>query len=319
MIAIVGAGRVGTAIGMRLKRAGYPIGGVMRRSQAAAEEAVRLIGDGTPVSEIKACLDADVMFVTVPDHALTEVAATIGAALVESGRGDLPLTLVHTSGALASDVLRVASADDKRISVVSMHPIQTVADPIGGAERLAGAVWGIEGDASALPLAQDLVRAMQGKPVVLDKDKKPLYHAAASVSSNFLITLVDIGLKMMGAAGVDRDDAMDALATLMAGAIQNARELGVPRALTGPIDRGDVHTVLAHLDSIEQMIQVSPTGGWSDIQDVYRVLARYTVGVARQKHGLNGGVSDRPVENDHPDLVQHLKDRLDRLEEELDN
>ncbi len=283
-VAIVGAGRVGTALGILLRRKGYPIRGVVRRSFAGAKESVRLIGGGAPHTDpALGAQDADIVLIAVPDDVLQET-----AAVVRAGRsfrpGDL---LVHTSGALPASVL-LDSAESQsgspgdRPGLLSMHPVQSIADPVLGAERLVGAYFGLEGDIHAVEAGERLVADIGGRPLKVAPGRKSLYHAAACVASNYLVTLIDVALGLYERAGIDREDALRAIEPLIAATAANAARLGVPEALTGPIDRGDAETVRSHLSAMEAFAKGSER---DRIERIYRMLGLDTLGLARRKRG----------------------------------
>jgi predicted short-subunit dehydrogenase-like oxidoreductase (DUF2520 family) len=77
--------------------------------------------------------------------------------------------------------------------------------------------------------------------------RRPLYHAAAVVASNYLPVLLALAARLLVHAGVDEDDAVPALLPLMRGTLDNVAELGIGPALTGPVARGDIETVRLHL------------------------------------------------------------------------
>ncbi len=280
-IAIVGAGRIGTALGRLLRERGYEVAGVVCRTTERAEAAVRFIGGGRPSTDpAEGAKGAKVVFVTVPDRALAEVAARIGARR-RLRRGEF---LVHTSGAHPAQVLRAPGTE--RAHLLALHPLQTIADP-SEAGRLVGAVWGMEGDEEALPLGRELVRALEGTPLPIPPGAKPLYHAAATVASNYAIALAGVALRLFKSAGLPQAEALRAVAALMEGAAGNLRRLGVHWALTGPIERGDAATVRAHLEAI------AGGGGRSGegeeerlrVEGIYRVLGLETLRIVAERDG----------------------------------
>lgn len=273
-IAIVGAGRIGAALGRLLKERGYEVVGVVCRTMERAEAAVRLIGGGRPATDpADGVKGAKVVFVTVPDRALHGVAEAIGRRRL--GRGHF---LVHTSGAHPAGVLRARGTEKARL--LSLHPLQTIADP-AEADRLVGAVWGIEGDDEAIPLGMELVRALAGTPIRIPAGAKPLYHAAATVASNYAVALAGVALRLFMEAGLPQGEALQAVGSLMDGAAVNVRRLGVHWALTGPIERGDAATVRSHLEAIargkaEERLR---------LEGIYRVLGLETLRIVEERSG----------------------------------
>lgn len=274
-VAIIGAGRVGAAIGALLRRRGYPIAGVVRRTMAAAQEAARLIGAGTPSTDpVEGARGAGIIFLTVPDGAVREVAAAVASRLAFDRRH----LLVHTSGALPASALRVPGAEGALH--LSLHPIQSIADPQSGIDKLAGSVFGLEGEPEAVLWGKELVAAIGGVALAIEPGQKALYHAASTVASNYLVALVEASLELYGRAGVDQDAALAAVRALMQGTLENVSRLGLPGSLTGPIERGDVETVERHLAALEGIQELAAR---ERLAGLYRTLGLQALRVARQK------------------------------------
>ncbi|HLS91304.1 MAG TPA: Rossmann-like and DUF2520 domain-containing protein [Limnochordia bacterium] len=280
-VAIIGAGRVGTAIGALLHRRGHPIRGVVRRTHEKAEEAVRLIGAGTPTTDpVEGARGAEIILITVPDGAIHDMAAVLGAGL-DFGPAHL---LIHTSGALPADALRAPGTE--RALLLSLHPIQTIAHP-GSAEQLAGSAFGLEGEPEAIARGRELVAAMGGVALVIKPGQKALYHAASCVASNYLVALVEASLELFELAGIPKREALKAVGGLLQGTIDNLERLGIPGALTGPIERGDVETIRRHLKALGRIGEEKVRGR---LKALYRTLGLETLHVAAQKPG---GLTER--------------------------
>jgi predicted short-subunit dehydrogenase-like oxidoreductase (DUF2520 family) len=279
-VSIIGAGVVGTAIGYLLKERGYSIVGIASRTVASAKRAQEFIGDGEASPDLRATSKkADIVFITTSDSAIEEVCIKIS-----SERGFSPGAIVfHTCGALSSEIL--GSARTVGAHVASLHPLQSLADVNEAVKTLPGSFFVIEGDERALSVAREIVTALKGKEVTLKVDKKPLYHAGASVASNFLVATVGFGLDLFEAAGINRQDSLNALMPLIKGTVKNIDALGVPSALTGPIARGDSGVIEDHLKSI---VKERP-----EMLRLYTELGRYTVKVALEKGTIKKDDAER--------------------------
>jgi predicted short-subunit dehydrogenase-like oxidoreductase (DUF2520 family) len=165
-----------------------------------------------------------------------------------------------------------------------MHPLQSFADVETAVQALPGSFFFLEGDAEAVDLLRSLVISIDGRPVPLASSSKALYHAAACAASNYLVTLVDYAAALLGKAGVPDDVALPALLPLVAGTVRNLEAVGLPDALTGPIARGDLGTVRAHLAALRR----AP----GDLVRLYVALARKTVEVALRKGRIERGTAD---------------------------
>jgi predicted short-subunit dehydrogenase-like oxidoreductase (DUF2520 family) len=279
-VSIIGAGVVGTAIGYLLKERGYSIVGIASRTFASAKRAQEFIGDGEASHDLRATSKkADIVFITTSDSAIEEVCIKIS-----SERGFSPGAIVfHTCGAFSSEIL--GSARTVGAYVASLHPLQSLADVNEAVKNLPGSFFCIEGDERALSVAREIVTALKGKEVTLKVDKKPLYHAGASVASNFLVATVGFGLDLFEAAGINRQDSLNALMPLIKGTVKNIDALGVPSALTGPIARGDSGVIEDHLKSI---VKERP-----EMLRLYTELGRYTVKVALEKGTIKKDDAER--------------------------
>lgn len=269
-IAIIGAGVVGTAMGYLLKENGYSIVGIASRTLESAKKAREFIGEGNSSTDLIATArSADVVFVRTPDSVIADVCNKIA-----SEGGFNPGAIVfHTCGALSSEILR--SARDVGANIASLHPLQSLADVKEAVVNIPGSYFCIEGDDVALSMAQKIVHTLRGKEITIKADKKPLYHADASVASNFLVATVSFGLELFEAAGIDKEDSLNTLIPLIHGTMRNIETIGIPLALTGPISRGDTGVIEDHLKAIskERPERVK----------LYSELGIYTVKVALEK------------------------------------
>jgi predicted short-subunit dehydrogenase-like oxidoreductase (DUF2520 family) len=243
-IGFIGAGRVGTALGVAFRNAGWQVTGVASRDEDRRTRFAQLVPDARAFAEPYAVLDeADLIFLTVPDDVIPEAAATLK---LYSGQG-----LVHTSGALPAAVLAPAMAAGT--SAASFHPLVAFADYERSLAALAGATIALEGDESLLPVLAELAESIGGRPVLVASEGKSAYHAAAMLAAGGLVGLLDVIVEVAAGAGLDEKAALAVYLPLARQALANAEELGVERALTGPFVRGDVSTVEGHLDALERL------------------------------------------------------------------
>jgi predicted short-subunit dehydrogenase-like oxidoreductase (DUF2520 family) len=240
---IVGPGRLGSSLARALHEAGYAVGEIVFRSggpsQRAARTLARKVG-GRAVAFEKAKLDAPVTWLCVGDSALAACAA--GAA----GRGWKGRIVLHTSGALAADVLSLLRGAGA--AVASVHPMMSFVH--GAATPLAGVVFALEGDARALRQARAIVKRLGGRAVSVRKEKKPLYHAFGAFTSPLLVAVLAAGERVAAAAGLSLQQARAAAGPILEQTLRNFREHGAAAAFSGPLVRGDVATVRMHLEAL---------------------------------------------------------------------
>lgn len=247
-VVIIGPGRAGLALAYALVQsdAGVAVTVCGRRPEPPAHPlftqglAEYLFGLARPTAESAA------VFLAVPDGVVPEMAHAL------AGQGTAPegCAAFHLSGALSTEVLAPLHA--RGYAVGSFHPLQALAHPVTGAERIPGSWIAVTGAPGALAVARRLAGAL-GCPILsVPEARRPLYHAAAVMASNFLPPLLDAACRILEQAGVPHDDALPALLPLVEGTLHNIRERGVDGAVTGPIRRGDVETVGLHLRALER-------------------------------------------------------------------
>ncbi|MGI9861062.1 Rossmann-like and DUF2520 domain-containing protein [Moorella naiadis] len=271
-VGIIGAGPVGTGMGILLSRRGYTITGVASRTRASAQRAAHRLA--CPVFTEPAALArlVEVVLITTTDRAIGPVTL----AIARQGGFHPGQTVIHMSGSLTTAVLEPAREAGAR--VLSLHPLQSCADADRAVTNLPGSVFSLEGDAEALTLGRQLVNDLGGEYFIIKPEAKPLYHAAACVASNYLVSLVDLSYRLMQAAGMEPAMVVRALAPLIEGTWGNIKEKGTTLALTGPIARGDGETIADHLQA---MAVKAP-----ELDEIYRALGRYTIEVAVRKGSI---------------------------------
>lgn len=246
VVAIVGAGRVGRALGLRLHELGWRIGAVVTQSQATARAAVRAMGDGRAhVGLTRQVLAADVVLIATPDGTIHGVAAKLARMGGEEWRGKVVL---HTSGAL--DRRALAPLERCGAATGSLHPLQTFSGR--AAPQLEGVVFAVEGSRAALRVARRIAQQLGGVPVALDGRSKPAYHAAGALVAGHVLGVVEAATRILMALGFTRRQAARALLPLARQTLQNFERLGPSASWTGPISRGDYATVARHVAALRR-------------------------------------------------------------------
>jgi predicted short-subunit dehydrogenase-like oxidoreductase (DUF2520 family) len=267
-LAIIGAGRVGRALGRRLREEGWKIGAVVTRSEASARRAVRFIGAGQAHAvAVRSILGSQVILIAVPDDEIAGVASELARLGGEELQGKIVL---HTSGALDSRGLDAVK--EQGASVGSMHPLQTFTGK--NVPSLEGRVFAVEGDTRAVRVAQQIARALGGSPVRIAGEKKVLYHAAAAIAAGQVLAVEEAATQLLISLGMVRREAVRALLPLTRQVLENFERLGPWAAWTGPLSRGDYKTVAAHLRELRD----SP----EEIATAYEALNRLAARVLAQ-------------------------------------
>jgi predicted short-subunit dehydrogenase-like oxidoreductase (DUF2520 family) len=242
-VAIVGAGRLGAAFARALGAAGVDVHGPLGRGERA---------------------DADVALLCVPDGEIA-AAGAIGHRCRFVG---------HTSGATPLTALADAGAE-----AFGLHPLQTFAGG-DGPERFEGVGCAIAGQsAAALDVARRLAGALGMRPLEIEDGQRAAYHAAASVASNFLVTLQAMAEELAEGAGLAPEQARALLAPLVRTTVENWAAHGPEHALTGPVARGDESTVERQRDAVEA-IAPHLLPAFDELLDRTRALAARSQAVA---------------------------------------
>lgn len=226
---IVGPGRAGGALGLAAERAGHEVAGVLTRRGSDPRWPVLQWDTDLP--------EADVAFIAVRDDAIAEVAHRIAPFVSNVG------VVAHMSG--FTPVLALHPIQARGAAVGGFHPLQSLPDPETGAEALAGAFVGIDGDELGTDVLTHLASSMGMEPFRLDDAARPAYHAAAAAAANFVVTSLAVSSDLYESAGIDPRVSRP----LVERAVANAFERGPAASLTGPIARGDIETVIGHLEA----------------------------------------------------------------------
>lgn len=261
-IGIVGAGRVGQALGSLLSR-NHNLKITSRNDAASAAAFIGTRAQAVSLSELAAhCTH---IILAVSDPAVSNVAADLVGSRAQ--------VVLHTCGSLGPAAL--APLTQSGVSCATFHPLQTFASREQGVQCLAGSAFGICGKGAAYEWAKQLCTELDGTPITILEEQLPLYHAAAVIAGNYTIGLIDVAVKLMERAGVEHDLALRAIAPLVRTSAENALTMGPEAALTGPIERGDFPTIERHLEAL----RTGPRGA----DAVYVAVGRQLVAIARQR------------------------------------
>jgi predicted short-subunit dehydrogenase-like oxidoreductase (DUF2520 family) len=268
-VAIVGAGNLGTVLGLALKHAGYAIEAVIARSRGAPLQKARRLAKqvGACASVDLSGVRAELIWFCVPDVEIARAARSIEGGVEWKGR-----VALHSSGALSSDEL--AGLRKRGAVVASVHPLMTFVR--ASRPSLAGVPFAIEGDAAAVRLARRVVRNLGGDAYSIRKQDKAAYHAWGTFASPLLTALLATTEEVAALAGVHRKAAKQRMIPILQQTLANYEAFGAAGAFSGPIVRGDVETVKRHL----QVLCGSPTA-----REVYSELARAALRYLPVKHG----------------------------------
>ncbi len=257
-VSIVGAGNLGTALALTLPGAGCElrfIATCKSSNQRHAKPLARRV-NARLVELGKEALDTDLVWVTVPDDSIAQVASRLAATQDWKGR-----IVFHSSGALNSDELVVLREEGARVA--SVHPMMTFVR--GSVPSMAGVAFAVEGDPAATRAAREIVERLGGQAFPIRKQTKVLYHAFGSFASPLVIALMASLEQVALAAGVRKRDIKRVMLPLLLQTLRNYLYQDAASAFSGPLARGDVATVHKHL----QELGVVP-----EAREVYVALAK---------------------------------------------
>ncbi|UQX88921.1 DUF2520 domain-containing protein [Jatrophihabitans telluris] len=248
-VAVIGVGRVGSVLGAALARAGHFVAAGVGVSDTSLRRAERMLPDVPLLPADEAAALADLVLITVPDDQLAGLVQ--GLARTQTWRpGQLA---VHTSGANGIDVF--APAAELGVVGMALHPVMTFAGREEDLLRLTDAAWGVTSPEEFRPVAETLVIELGGEPVWVPEASRARYHAALSMGSNHLVTLVNDAADVLRESGVDNPRRL--LTPLLVASLDNALRLG-DDALTGPVARGDSRTVDKHVHALAGTRYLNP-------------------------------------------------------------
>ena len=279
-LGFVGVGAVGTTLAWGLAARGYPVVALASRTSAAAWLAEQLpdcraVSSPNEVAEL-----ADLVLLTVPDDAIAAVAAAIPWRAGQA--------VVHCSGAAPARVL--AGAGEHGALYGSFHPLLSIprARPADADEvlaRLAGCTFAIEASEPLAALLAAMAERLGARTVYLREEDRVPYHLAAVLVANYPVALVAAAADLWARFGVAREEALAALVPLLRSTVANLAEVGLPASLTGPIARGDVGTVRAHLEYLASG-QEDGTIDRELLSKTYRLLGLLSLPLAKAKGRL---------------------------------
>lgn len=257
---ILGAGKVGIAIGHRLKKLPeYHLHSFCTKTLPSLQIASAYLGTDGTTSIREAAEEAQLIILSVPDQEISNV-------LNELMKIDLSDRYIfHVSGSLGMNVLSQVRA--KGANTGRLHPLRPFADIKTGIEALDGTYFGITAHDSSRELAYKIVKALDGFGFDVPDGGSVLYHASACIASNYLVTLFENAMQSALEAGINEDEYFPALLKLARATLDNIEKLGTGGAMTGPIARGAIETVKDHMKFVQ---------GVPELGAVYKVLGLQT-------------------------------------------
>ncbi len=276
---VIGAGKLGRTLARLFSDAGLvTMGAIYNRKIESSRSAQTFIGAGRVISHIEELADqpAELWMIATPDDAIRDCAEQL-ATLKTKDWDWKNTTIFHGSG--LKTALELAALQNLGSSVASAHPAHSFASPQRSLSNFSATVCTLEGDDSAITVLDGLFSGIGGLTTTLQPEAKALYHAATVMASNYLIALIGASETLLEKAGIDNALASAILSPLMRQSLENGLTVGAANALTGPLARGDIETLQAHLAAITE---TAP-----DLRNTYTTMGRQALKLAQQNNNLN--------------------------------
>jgi predicted short-subunit dehydrogenase-like oxidoreductase (DUF2520 family) len=281
-IGFVGAGALGTALARALATRGARVVAAAARHHERAETLAQSIpGCRAYATPAEVAAASALVFLAVPDDAITAVA--------EATPWSPGQAVVHLSGARDAGIL--AAARDRGARTAALHPLMTFPQAVRDASadgilrRMAGCTWALEAeDATLRETLAGMVAALDGKIIALEPGARVPYHISAVFASNYVVTLLGAAIRLWQGFGVPQDEALPALLPLLRAAVESLESAGLPAALSGPVARGDLGTIRAHLAWLDERAADDPS--LAAVRDAYLALTELAIPLAEAKGTL---------------------------------
>jgi len=273
-IALIGAGKLGSALAQALSLRGVAVAQVASRSSASAQQLAARI-PGCQAVDAATAAQADLVFLTVSDDTLAPLAAQLPW---RSGQA-----VAHCSGATEVSVLQPAA--DAGAEIGGFHPLQIFSDPQRAIELLAGSSVAIEGPPALEAQLQQLAHTLGMHPLRLPPGARALYHGSASYAASFLLSMLNEVVTVWRSFGIDEAQALQALLPMARGTLDAAASKGLSAAVAGPISRGDSGVIARHLAAFAAL--------GPEHAELYREFTRRQLELVQATQRLNEDQAER--------------------------
>ena len=237
---VIGCGAVGRTLGrLWTEHELVQVRCILNRSLISGRRAAEFIGAGRAIDDYAQLEPADVMMIASPDEAVEQCCRELCRTDVLAE----DVTLFHCSGSLPSTLLKPAR--QRGAAIASLHPVKSFADPGAAVATFSGTFCAVEGDPAACEVIRELLEPCGAIPFQVQSEFKTIYHAATVIVCNYLVALMEVGLKCFEKAGIPRETAEKIIEPIVRRTVDNVFRLGTVQALTGPIARGELSVVEA--------------------------------------------------------------------------
>ena len=264
-IGFIGAGKVGFSLGKYFSTNNINVTGYYSKNSSSSKEAAEFTNSKFYENIDSLIMDSDIIFITTPDDVVFKVWQNIKNFNIKDK------ILCHTSGSLSSKIF--SDINNSGAFAYSVHPMFPFSDKFTTYKHLKSCYFSIEGNEKYLFHMKNFINYLGNPVLIIDQDKKSLYHMANVTVSNLVLSLLNKGCEYLVQCGIDEQNALNSLMPLIENNILNLKEKGFLNALTGPVERNDLGTLKKHMDVIPL----------SDLC-IYKNLSLNLLDLSKQKH-----------------------------------
>lgn len=261
----IGAGKVGFSLGKYLKENNIDISGYYSKNQHSSREAAIFTNTKQYNNLENLIKDSDTIFITTPDSEISVVWSEIKKLSIKDK------LICHCSGSISSEIF--SNINNHGAYGYSIHPMFAISDKYNSYKNLSQAFITIEGHKKHIEFFKQLFSQLGNDVAIISKENKALYHAASVTVSNLVLGLINNGINYLEECGFSQEMAMKALYPLIEFNLKNIREKGTINSLTGPVERGDLVTVINHLNVLRE-----------EDKELYKLLSKNILKIAKIKN-----------------------------------
>ncbi|GMQ60402.1 Rossmann-like and DUF2520 domain-containing protein [Vallitalea sediminicola] len=273
MFGFIGAGKVGTTLGMYFNKMQLPISGYNSKSITSAEKSATLTSSKAYDNIAQLVDSSKYIMITTPDDVIKDVVHQLSSLHTKWS----DKVVCHTSGTHPSTILEPLSKLDS--TTLSLHPMLSFADINYALTILPQTPLTLEGKGTLIDEFRKTLQNINLNIYNINPEQKSLYHAAACIVSNYLVTLIDTGIETFKKIGFEQESSLQLIEPLVKGTINNIFEKGTKKALTGPIARGDVNTIKTHVRALSREDR--------NLEQFYCLLGNRTLSLVEKQNKLN--------------------------------
>ncbi|HDP99427.1 MAG TPA: DUF2520 domain-containing protein [bacterium] len=246
-LAIIGVGRVGSALALALDKDVVETKAIIDSDSERLRIISNLVEASCYSTDIADLPVVDVIIIAIPDDGIASMVARLEKVFSHQ---KLAQFVFHTSGVLTSEVL-MPLKKKQSVFIASLHPVQTFSGSIDDQRRFKHAYFDVEGDAEAMVQAEIITNLLGSQLIEIIPEQKPIFHLACTMASNYLNSLLFMVTNLMKHIDLSEKEALNILYPLLEATLQNIKQDGLEKALTGPVLRGDIGTVQKHLQILQ--------------------------------------------------------------------